>query len=151
MVWAVLASNPRLTSPAVLGYADHMSSELRYPSCVPVATTLVSPDGTSERKLGALKTDYLLWARDGKTLYGVRVNQQHHQALFSLDVASGRQKDLEDLGSDFTLDGPWVPSIRFSLAPDGASFAMFIRKERSDLWMLENFDLQPELRGWLRK
>ncbi len=112
---------------------------------------LVSPDGKNERRLGALKTDYLLWSRDGKTLYGVRPNQEHHQVLFSLDVRSGRQKDIRDLGSDFTLDGPWVPSIRFSLAPDGESFAMFIRKERSDLWMLEDFNLRPGLRGWLRK
>ena len=109
---------------------------------------LVSPDGKSERSLGPLKTDYLLWSRDGKTLYGIHPNEDQHEILFSLEVASGRQKDIEDLGTEFIPGGPLSPSNRYSLAPDGKSFALSIRKYRSDLWMLENFNSH---RGWLWK
>jgi serine/threonine protein kinase len=109
---------------------------------------LVSPDGKSERSLGPLRTDYLLWSRDGKTLYGIRPNKDQHEILFSLDVVSGRQKDITDLGTEFIPGGPLSPSNRYSLAPDGKSFALSIRKYRSDLWMLENFNSHP---GWLWK
>ena len=68
--------------------------------------------------------------------------------LFSVDVASGRQKDLQDLGTGFTINEPWMWGSRLSLAPDGKSFAITIRKLRSDLWMLEGFDSH---RGWLWK
>jgi hypothetical protein len=109
---------------------------------------LVSPDGKGERNLGSLKTDYLLWSRDGETLYGIRPNNNHHQVLFSLSVASHRQKDIEDLGTEFDTGAPWAAGNRFSLAPDGKSFATSIRKTRSDLWMLEGFN-SP--RGWFPK
>jgi hypothetical protein len=68
-----------------------------------------------------------------------------------LDIASGCQKDIVDLGSDFTLNGTWMPSVRFSLAPDGESFAIVIRKEHSDLWMLGGFNLRPGRWGWIQK
>jgi hypothetical protein len=42
-----------------------------------------------------------------------------------------------------------VPGVRFSLAPDGESFAMFVRKERGDLWMLEGFNPRSGLCGLL--
>jgi Tol biopolymer transport system component len=109
---------------------------------------LVSPDGKNERRLGPLKTDYLLWSRDGKTLYGIRPNKDQHEILFSLDLASGRQKDIADLGTEFDPRGSLQPGNRYSLAPDGKSFALSIRKYRSDLWMLEGFNSR---RGWLWK
>jgi eukaryotic-like serine/threonine-protein kinase len=108
---------------------------------------LVSPDGKSERNLGPLKTGYLLWSRDGKTLYGIGPNKDHHQVLVSLDVASGHQKEVQDLGTEFLPGEPWDPAMRFSMAPDGEGFAVSIRKERSDLWMLEGFNS----RGWFGK
>jgi Tol biopolymer transport system component len=109
---------------------------------------LVSPDGMSERKLGPLKTDYLLWSQDGKTLYGIEPNKSQRQVLFALDVASGRQKDVQDLGTEFYPYGPWTSSRRWSLAPDGKSFATPVRHVRSDLWMLEGFNSRQ---GWFSK
>jgi len=108
---------------------------------------LISPDGKSERNLGALKTDYLLWSRDGKTLYGIRPNADQHEILFSLEVASGRQKDVADLGTEFQPGHPFDPGNRYSLAPDGKSFALSVSKYRSDLWMLENFNPGRALLG----
>lgn len=110
---------------------------------------LVSPDGKSERHLGGLKTGYLLWSRHGQTLYGTHPNQDHHQVLFSVDVASGRHQDIEDLGTDFEPGGAAIPGNRFSLAPDGKSFATSIRKTRRDLWMLEGFNSRRGHWGWL--
>jgi len=63
-------------------------------------------------------------------------------------VVAGRQKDIEDLRTEFIPGGPLSPSNRYSLAPDGKSFALSIRKYHSDLWMLENFNFH---RGWLWK
>jgi len=107
---------------------------------------LVSPDGKTERNLGALHTDYLLWSQDGRILYGIRPNADHHEILFSVEVASGRLKDISDLGTDFEPSGYLSPGNRYSLAPDGKSFALSIRKFRADLWMLEGFNSR---RNWL--
>ncbi len=112
---------------------------------------LVSPDGKKERSLGPLKTDYLLWSRDGRLLYGIHPDNDRHQILFSVDVASGKEKSIEDLGMDFLPSGVWQPGVRLSLAPDGKSFAVSIRKERSDLWLLEGFNSGPGLWRWLQK
>jgi dipeptidyl aminopeptidase/acylaminoacyl peptidase len=109
---------------------------------------LVSPDGKRERSLGVLKSDYLLWSRDGKTLYGIHPDHDHHQVLFSLDMISARQKEITDLGTEFVPGAYYVPAVRFSLAPDGRSFAMSIVKSRQDLWMLEGFNSRG---GWLWK
>ena len=106
---------------------------------------LVSPDGKSERKLGGFRTLFLMWSRDGKTLYGIRFNEKQHHIFFSLDVASGRQKELEDMGTGFAPRGRQQGSYEFSLAPDGRSVAISMMKVRSDLWMIEGFN-SP--RGW---
>ena len=82
-------------------------------------------------------------SRDGKLLYGIHSNKDQHQVLFSVEVASGGQKDIEDLRMDFLPGGAWQPGVRLGLAPDGESFAVSIRKERSDLWVLEGFISRP--------
>ena len=52
------------------------------------------------------------------------------------------------LGMGYYLVGPYLPSTRFSLAPDGKSFATPVRKLRIALWMLEGFNSR---RGWFSK
>jgi hypothetical protein len=47
--------------------------------------------------------------------------------------------DIKQLDSSLKPDSPLNPGIRFSLAPDGKSFAYSIYKRESSLWMLQGF------------
>ena len=105
---------------------------------------LVSADGQRTQPLGKLKTQHLFSSRGGKTVYGLR-SGGGKTLLFSIDLASGKEKILGDLGVDF---GPWSwvnPSARFTWSPDGKSFAYGIVKRKSDIWMLEGFKSKPGL------
>jgi hypothetical protein len=79
-----------------------------------------------------------MFSADGKLLYGVRAEQEHNM-LFSVDVATGSEKVIGDLGKDFRPASGLNPGIRFSLAPDGKSFVYSTRTFKRNLWMLEGF------------
>ncbi len=100
---------------------------------------LVSPDGTKRRDLGAIGAENLGFAKDGKTAYGIRVDDTGKWYLFSLDIAAARLRDIKQLDSSMRPRSDLNPAIRFTLAPDGKSFAYAIEKMESGLWMLQGF------------
>jgi hypothetical protein len=65
--------------------------------------------------------------------------------LFFIDVATGAQRDVGDVGKEFRPSSSQNPGVRFSLAPDGKSFVYGTAKSRSNLWMLEGFDRKAAL------
>jgi hypothetical protein len=65
--------------------------------------------------------------------------------LFSVDIATGAEKVLGDLGKEFSPSTYLSPGIRFRLAPDGRSFVYSILKSESNLWMLEGFEPKTSL------
>ena len=109
--------------------------------------TLYSPDGKTKRSLGDHHTDAYMFSADGKVLYGLRV-EPDHVLLFSLDIASGAEKTIGDVGKDFQPGSNLSPSIRFSLAPDGRSFIYGTGNFKQNLWLLEGFN---EKRGLLAR
>ncbi|MGA3211275.1 MAG: protein kinase [Terriglobales bacterium] len=99
---------------------------------------LVSPDGKQHRDLGTIKTANLGFSKDGKTAYGIRTDAGKW-FLFSLDIETAKLHDIKQLESGLRPQSHLNPAIRFTLGPDGKSFAYSIAKRSSSLWMLQGF------------
>lgn len=102
------------------------------------AWRLVSPDGKKQRDLGAIDTRNLGFSKDGKTAYGIR-SDAGRWYLFSLDIETARLHDIKQLESRLQPRSNLNPAIRFTLAPDGKSFAYSTERSESSLWMLQGF------------
>jgi eukaryotic-like serine/threonine-protein kinase len=100
---------------------------------------LISPDGKNHRSIGEPKAIALTFSSDSQRLYGIRPDQDHNY-LFSLDIASGREKLIGDIGRDFTPGSYLNPGVRLSLSPDGTHVLFPSMRFSSSLWMLEGFD-----------
>jgi WD40 repeat protein len=99
---------------------------------------LISPDGKTTKPLGNRGSPHYMFSHDGTLVYGV-TPENDRQVLFSIDTATGAEKVIGAFSSDFTPGSPLRPSIRFSLSPDGKSFAYGSGRFKSNLWMLEGF------------
>jgi Tol biopolymer transport system component len=99
---------------------------------------LISPDGAANRSIGDRHSPYYMFSGDGKLLYGIRPDKER-ELLFSIDIASGAEKIIGDLGDEFRPNSNLNPAIRFSMAPDGKSFVYSAGKFKRNLWMLEGF------------
>jgi len=99
---------------------------------------VISPDGKVDRRLGQWPTDAWTFSADEKLLYGLRADGDR-ELLFSVDVASGIEKVMGDIGREFAPTSPFSPSMRFSLAPDGRSFVYPVNQTTTNLWLMEGF------------
>jgi Tol biopolymer transport system component len=99
---------------------------------------LISPDGKTTRPLGEHGSRYYMFSVDGKMVYGIRADGDR-SLLFAVEIASGAEQIIGDLGTDFLPAAGMNPGIRFSLAPDGRSFVYSTATHKSDLWLLEGF------------
>jgi Tol biopolymer transport system component len=99
---------------------------------------LISPDGSNTKAVGKIATPHVAFSRNGKLLYGVR-KESEHEFLISIDLASGQEKIIGDLGKGLEPRSKHTPGIRFTLSPDGESILYSINTQRSALWMLEGF------------
>ena len=92
-----------------------------------------------------------MFSADGNRMYGIR-QEGERQLLFFIDLATGKEKVVGDLGKESLPASNMTPSIRFSLAPDGKSFVYGAASLKSNLWLLEGFEervsLRPSLRLW---
>jgi Tol biopolymer transport system component len=87
------------------------------------------------------------WSKDGKLIYGVKLDSMRHLGVTQIDVASRTEKLISDLGPA-PLIVTNTPLVGFSLAPDGKSFVTTLFHVTSDLWMLEGFDQPHHLLQW---
>jgi Tol biopolymer transport system component len=99
---------------------------------------LISPDGATSRSIGDRQSRYYMFSSDGKLLYGIRAEQER-ELLFSVAIATGAEKIIGDVGSEFRPSNNLNPTIRFSMAPDGQSFVYSAGNFKRNLWMLEGF------------
>ena len=99
---------------------------------------LVSPDGKTTKALGDPRTPCYVFSQDGRLLYGLRL-ENDRQVLYSIEIATGAEKVIGTLADGFTPGSNLSPSIRFSLSPDGKSFAYGSGTFTTNLWMLEGF------------
>jgi Tol biopolymer transport system component len=105
---------------------------------------LISPDGAKTRDLGDIKAVAISFSTDGKLLYGIRV-EGDRCPLFSVDIASGAEKVIGDVGLDKIPRSPLNPAMRLSLSPDGKSVVYGTASSKINMWMLEGFVAK---RGW---
>ena len=107
---------------------------------LPEGFAVISPDGARRRVLS--QESYLehAWARDGATIYAVKFSDELHLILVSLNVDSGKETELADLGPS-----PPVlhPLQGLTLSPDGKSLLTSMPRLKGDLWLLEGFE-EPE-------
>ena len=106
---------------------------------------LLSPDGKQTRKVGT-RSFSVAWSSDSHQLYALSRGEGTKWLLDSIDVASGAERTISDLGSQYLFAGPKFSSCSLSLSNDHASLAASVINYQSDIWMLEGF-AQP--RGWL--
>lgn len=112
---------------------------------------LASPDGKQKKTLSDQQWLTYGWAKDGNSLYGIRVAANRRLLLGRIDVGNGREQTAGDLGPapaglDFAdLQGDF-PYRGFSLHPDGKSFLTSVHASKGDIWMLEDFNRRA---GWL--
>ena len=99
---------------------------------------LYSPDGEKTRPIGKHGSPNYAFSLDGKLLYGIRHDGERN-LLFSVDVASGAEKVLGDLGREYAPASSFSPAIRLSMAPDGKSFVYSVATRHSNLWRFEGF------------
>jgi Tol biopolymer transport system component len=74
------------------------------------------------------------WSFDGKEIYAIRETDDLHLALVAVDVATGREKILSDLGASPPVNNQ-VKGL--SLGPDGRTLVTGIARMRGDIWLLQ--------------
>jgi hypothetical protein len=107
-------------------------------SWIAVGSSLVSPDGQTVKSLGDHRGRHYMFSADGKFVYSIR-SDQGREDLFRIDIATGTETVIGNVGREFRPGSNLTPSIRFSLAPDGKSFIFGSGTFTSNLWMLEGF------------
>jgi eukaryotic-like serine/threonine-protein kinase len=136
-------------APAVTGHEMIQWSPagdwIAYPSANGI--DMISPDGSTARKLTARKLWAFAFSKDGAQLYGILRNtagEGGQWRLYVIDVKSGADKMLASL--DLPASANAIAG--FSLHPDGKRFLTSIAKWPFDIWMFEGFD-QPKQTAWL--
>jgi len=102
--------------------------------------TLFSPDGRPSRTLPG-DDGPVAWSRDGKIVYQIRMSPP---ALFSIDIASGREQKLRDLAG-LTPYAAYNPGLHASLTSDGKSIVYTVNRQRREIWILDGIE---EPRPW---
>ena len=113
---------------------------IAYPSAN--GTYMISPDGSTARKLTARKLLAFAFSKDGAQVYGIlrgTAGEGGQWRLYAIDVKTGADKMLASLDLPASANG----IDGFSLHPDGKRFLTSIAKWPYDIWMLEGFD-QPK-------
>jgi serine/threonine protein kinase len=117
---------------------------------IAIGANLVSPDGQTTKPLSRHRGPHYMFSADGKYVYSIR-SDQGREDLFRIDIATGAETVIGNVGPAFRPGSNLSPSIRFSLAPDGKSFIYGSGTFTSNLWMLEGFAVKPGLFARLRR
>lgn len=102
----------------------------------PDGLSLLSPGGEDIRLLSEETWLAQVWAADGASIYGIRMNEELHLVLARLNVATGEETLLADLGQSPPIIQP-VQGL--SISSDGTTLLTSIARLKGDLWMLEGF------------
>jgi Tol biopolymer transport system component len=110
---------------------------------LPEGFGVVSPAGLKKRLLSArLKGNNDVvhgWSGDGSSIY-LTYREGTHTLFSALDLRTGSEKRIGDLGTEIAITGVWTATTRLSLMTDGKGLATSTRRYRGELWMLEGFD-----------
>ena len=76
------------------------------------------------------------WSKDGTEIYGIRQTEDMRLGLFALDIKSGKERMVRDLGPSVPVNNP-VKGL--SLHPNGRSLITSMVRLHGDLWRLGGF------------
>ena len=107
-------------------------------SWIVLGESLYSSDGKTVRPLGNHKSEAYTFSPDGKLVYGMRPERER-ELLFSVDIASRKEKIIGDVGKDSRPGSNQNPAMRFSLAPGAKGIVYGTIKRKDNLWLLEGF------------
>jgi TolB protein len=106
---------------------------------------VVAPDGKDLRVVSQRRWETYGWSKDGSQLFGIAADEQRHLILMRVEIASGQEHRVADLGSvppGFDLanfqGSFWYRG--FSLTPDGRSFLTSVYHLQAHIWLMEDFD-----------
>ncbi|MBV8902263.1 MAG: serine/threonine-protein kinase [Acidobacteriia bacterium] len=111
---------------------------------------IVSPDGKVNRTISQQRWETYGWSKDGSSLYGIAPDEGRRLILRRVDLGTGRESRIGDLGptpAGFDLANHeasfWYRG--FSLHPDGKSFLTSVYHLQSHIWLMEDFDRPTRL------
>lgn len=107
--------------------------------------TLVSPDGKETRLLSDSSWLTFDWSRDGKNLYAIRSDEALQIALIKIDVATGEETIVRELGPSPPANHPFQG---LSIGPDAKSVATSMIRLRGDLWLVEGWKAPRSTFRW---
>ena len=99
---------------------------------------LVSPDGRQCGRSATMGRSTTLSRATARLLYGLR-REKDRLVLFSIEIATGREKIVGTSSLEFFPSSNLSPPIRLSLSPDGRSILYGAGQFTTNLWMLEGF------------
>ncbi len=112
--------------------------------CTDNGTSMISPEGRIVKTVHTPAFAAAGWSHDGTTLYGL-ASEEGRSAFIAVDLATGREKVVNELGPATRIGDVRTSSLRLSISPDGRSLAVTSIRTGSDIWMLENFDVTATL------
>jgi Tol biopolymer transport system component len=106
---------------------------------------IVSPDGKQNRVINQRPWETYGWSKDGSALYGIASGEDHRLVLGKIDVASGKESQIADLGPippafDLAENFNEYPYRGFSLNPDGKSFLTSALRSKMQIYLMKDFD-----------
>ena len=106
---------------------------------------IISKDGNTRRSISEHQWTIRGWSHDGSRIIGIRVAKGRRVVLAQVDVRSGVEKIIGNLGpypAAFAYGSlvVMIPFRGFSLAPDGKSFLTSIFRAHGDIWLISGFD-----------
>jgi hypothetical protein len=116
---------------------------------------IVSPDARQNRVISHRAWETYGWSKDGATLYGIGYGENRRFMLSSIDLASGRETQVADLGIlpaiDFGGIVSELPYRGFSLHPDGKSFLTSVLRVKMQIYLMKDFDRSARLADFWRR
>lgn len=119
---------------------------------------LVSPDGKQNRLMSQRPWETYGWSKDGMAVYGIASGENHRLLLGKIDVATGKESRIGDLGAippafDLAENFNEFPYRGFSLHPDGKSFLTSMLRAKMQIYLMKDFDRTVRLadRWWRRR
>ncbi|HLJ49206.1 MAG TPA: protein kinase [Bryobacteraceae bacterium] len=93
---------------------------------------IVTPDGKTTRQLPG-DDGPTAWARDGKTLYQVRLDKP---ALVAIDVATGKTREMRDLAGLAPYSNG-NPGLSAAVTSDAKDIVYTVNRPRQEIWILD--------------
>ena len=105
-------------------------------------TIVSAADPTRQKRLSTGHWIVHTWSRDGSRLYAISETDDLRLALISVEIASGTETKLADLGPSPPVNNPLKG---LSLSPAGRSLLTSRVRLRGDLWLADGYRLPPSI------